>query len=243
MNGWYAMKRGWLDHEAFKPSGPWSKAEAWVYLVESAAYQPTSIDIGGRPYTVPRGACCFSLRFLAGKWLWSVKAVQTFLKTLERHGAIAVSVAKTGNGTKTKRTQITLCNYEKYQGVGNKTETREKQKSDKEEQGNNISVPSERDDAASDPVSFSVQKIVWGTVPRFLTAHGIPDRDARSITGKWLKASSPSQLLEAVDFAEKSGTKDPIPYITETLKGKLNAKSTKGQDRLNAFIAGARGSS
>lgn len=243
MSGWYAMKRGWLDHEAFTPKGPWSRAEAWVFLVESAAYAPTTIDIGGRPYVVARGSCCFALRFLATKWKWSVKAVQSFLATLERHEAIKVSVAKTGNGTKTKRTQITLCNYEKYQSFGDKRETREKQKGDKEEQGNNISVLSEREAEASAPVEVSVtSSAVWNAGKPFLASRGV--KDPGPMIGRWLKSHSPLAILSAIEAAQKSGSQDPIPYITETLKGGSNVKpSAKGAERVNAFIAGARGSS
>lgn len=218
MSGWYAMKRGWLDHEAFRPVGPWSKSEAWVFLVESAAFKPTTIDIGNRPYVVPRGACCFSLRFLAGKWKWSVKAVQTFLKTLESHDAIKISVAKTGNGTKTKRTQITLCNYDKYQSFGHKTDTKGKQKGDKEEQVNNISSKEEAASPPSKPVEVSVSSsAVWNAGKPFLSSRGVGDPGA--MIGKWLKSYPPLSILAAIDAAQKCGTEDPIRYITKALQG------------------------
>ena len=107
MSGWYAVKRGTIEHELFAPVGKWSKFEAWNWLIEAAAYRPTTIDIGGKPYTVPRGACCFSRRFLAQKWGWSRKAVDSFLDKLAAHGAVELSEAKTGVGTRSKRSQIT----------------------------------------------------------------------------------------------------------------------------------------
>lgn len=222
MSGWYAMKRGWLSHEALAPVGPWSRAEAWVFLLESAAIKPTTIDIGGRPYTVPRGSCCFSLRFLAAKWKWSVKAVQGFLDVLTRHGVVAVTVAKTGNGTKTKRTQITLCNYEKYQTPGNKTETRGKQKGDKEEQETkDITLDADASKGADAPQGALVEvnlvhSALWTAGKQFLASRGVKNPGA--MIGRWLKDNpDPLHIIAALGAAQKSGTQDPIPYIQSLL--------------------------
>ncbi|WP_422028131.1 hypothetical protein [Roseovarius sp.] len=224
MSGWYAMKRGWMDHEIFESKQPYTKREAWVWIVESAAYKATPVDIGGKPYTVPRGGMCFSLRFLAQKWRWSVKAVQTFLSQLEAHGIVQVSVAKTGTGTKTKRTQITLCNYDKYQQVGDKTETREKQKSDKEEQGNNIPVGSAD---ALDP-----DKVLFDSGIQYLTASGIPERKARMLLGKWRKEHGTEAVIAALGRAKREGAIEPVAFIEGCLKFRAKkAKPEIGQTR------------
>lgn len=216
MSGWFAMKRGTLEHEIFSPVGKWSKFEAWTWMVENAAFKPMTIDIGGRPHTVPRGSLCFSERFIAGKFRWSQTALRTFLRQLERHGAVKITVAKTGSGTKSKRKQITLCNYDKYQSSEIKTKSKQNQNESKEEQvnkDNNIPVG---ETGVSATIKVSVlSKAVWDAGKPFLASLGVKDPGA--MIGRWLKTAGAVQVLEAIEAAQKAGTQDPIPYITEIL--------------------------
>lgn len=243
MSGWYAMKRGWLDHEIFSPVGQWSRAEVWVWMIENAAFKPTVIDIGGKPYTVQRGALCYSERFLSVKFKWSRKALTTFIAQLEAHGVVKRSIASTGAGMKSKRSQITLCNYERYQPSGTKTEPKGSQKGAKEEQGNKETSVPVGDAAASAPIEVSVvSSAVWNAGKPFLASRGVDDPGA--MIGRWLKDHPPLAVLGAIEAAQKVGTQDPIPYITEVLKGGPNAKTaSKSARRVAAFLAGARGPS
>lgn len=241
MSGWYAMKRGWLEHEMFSPVGRWSKAEAWVWLVENACFKPTSVDLGGKPHSVPRGSLCHSLRFMATKWRWSTKAVQTFLRDLEAHGVVKFSVITGGHGGETRRTQITLCNYHKYQSTGNAQETREKRTGNKEEQGNKETTSLSEESGDSEPIRVSlVTTTLWAMGKQYLSQHGI--QNSGSLIGRWLKTSEPLQIIAAIDAAQKSGTQDPIPYITEALKGNSNVgkSASKSKARFDAFMSGAR---
>lgn len=225
MSGWFAVKRGTLEHELFAPEGKWSKYEAWVWFIENAAFKPTVIDIGGKPYTVPRGALCFSQRFLSEKFRWSKKAVTSFLGHLEAHGVIKICVAQTGTGTKSKRTQITLCNYDKYQSAGTKTEPKGDQKGTKEEQVTNI-PPTEGADAPSGLVVdlSSPTAAVWAVGKQYLGRHGV--KNPGEMIGKWLKSATAVDLIAAIQAADRARTEDPIPYITEALKPKRNGRPT-----------------
>lgn len=235
MSGWYAVKRGTIEHELFAPVGKWSKFEAWTWMIEAAAYKPTVIDIGGKPYTVPRGALCFSQRFLATKFKWSKKALTTFLETLERHNAIKVGVIETGTGTRSKRTQVTLCNYEKYQSSGTKTEPKGDQKGTKEEQETNKNLPTEGAALSApegDAVEVSVlSKAVWAVGKPFLASRGVKNPGA--IIGRWLKSSQPAEVLAAFELAQRVGTQDPIPYITQILNGQSNEHSNHKSQHSN----------
>lgn len=227
MSGWFAVKRGTLEHELFAPEGKWSRYEAWVWFIETAAFKPTVIDIGGKPYTVPRGALCFSQRFLSEKFRWSKKAVTSFLDQLEAHGVIKVSVAQTGTGTKSKRTQITLCNYEKYQSFGTKTEPRGDQKGAKEEQVTNI-PPTEGAAAPSNSVVdlSSPTAAVWAVGKAYLAKHQVKNPGA--LIGGWLKNGTTAvDVLAAIQAADRAGTQDPVPYITEALKPKAQRRFAK----------------
>lgn len=242
MSGWFAIRRGVLDHEIFKPTGSYSKFEAWIWLVENARYTPKIIDIGGKPYEVPRGSMCFSERFLASKWGWGKTAVRLFLKQLEAHGTAKITVAKTGTGSKSKRNQITLCNYEKYQSWETKSEPKDDQKRTKDKQGNKETTIPVGETDVSEPIEVSVlSKAVWDAGKPFLASRGVSNPGG--MIGKWLKVSDPVSILSAIEAAQRAGTQDPVPYITEILKGGGNDKPSKSSERLNAFIAGARGPS
>lgn len=225
------MKRGWLEHEVFQPKGVWSKAEAWIWIVENACYKPTKIDIGGKPYTVPRGALCYSERFLAGKFHWSRKALRTFISQLEAHGAAQKSVAQTGPSAKQKRAQITLCNYDKYQAAGTNTNEKRNQKGTKEEQGNNTSPIGEGADAPTQNlVSVSVVTVaLWSAGKQYLATCGVKNPGA--VIGRWLKVYDAVPILNAIEASQKSGTQDPVPYITEILKGGQHGRPPSARQR------------
>jgi len=228
MSGWFAVKRGITEHPAMK--GSFARVGMFLWMIENAAWQDTQISINGRPYTVPRGALCFAERFMAGKFGISQKALRTFFADLEAHGVIKQSTATVGQGTKSKRKQITLCNYDRYQSAGSKTEAKRNQNGSKEEQLNNITS---KEDAAlppSKPVEISVgASAVWNCKP-FLASRGV--ENPGPIIGKWLKDYKPVEILSAFEAAQKSGTEDPIPYITAALRGNTSKEMTERDKRI-----------
>lgn len=54
----------------------------------------------------------------------------------------------------------------------------------------------------------------------FLGRHGIEERQARSILGKWRKTSDDAAIFEACMACSKAGAVDPIPWITARLSPK-----------------------
>jgi hypothetical protein len=71
---------------------------------------------------------------------------------------------------------------------------------------------------------------VWKTCPAKLEALHVDKKQARSVIGKWLKNAPPQKVMEAICAAEKIGTLDPIPYVTEALKtGKPVRKAENGK--------------
>lgn len=206
MSGWFAVKRGTIEHELFAPVGKWSRYEAWTWLIENAVFADTTIDIAGKPFRLKRGQMAFSQRFLAGKWKWSQKAVQTFLKTLQSHNAVEISEAKTGKGTASRRTLITLCNYNKYQSPGIKEESREHQESIKEEQLTN--TPPSEGASAADPV-----KVMFDSGKDLLMKAGKSRDQAGKLLGMWRKAHGPEAVISALGRAQREGAIDPVSFI------------------------------
>lgn len=225
MSGWFAVKHGIADHEVFK--GDFARVGMFIWMVDNAAFKDTLIDIGGKPYTVPRGALCFAQRFLATKFRLSTKALRTFLSELERHGIIKTTVVSTGQGTKTKRTQITLCNYEKYQSFGNKTEPKGKQKGNEEEQVNNIPVGS------ADKSALDLASIIFTKGVDYLKASGVKDKSARSLLGKWRKEHGDGATIEALGKAQREGAIDPVQYVEGVFRFQ-KPKKINGMDPVTA---------
>lgn len=224
MSGWYSVKRGFLEHDLFRPEGKWTRAEAWLWMIESAAFKDTTIDIGGKPHTVTRGALCFSERFMSEKFGWSQKALRSFLDKLEAHGAITQGVAKTGQGTKSKRKQITLCNYDKYQSAGIKTEAKWNQNGSKEEQVTNTPTTLGAS-APVDPV-----RVLFNEGIKLLGASGVDNRRARQMIGKWRSAHGDEATLVAFGKAQREGAMHPISFIEGCLRSEVTAKAKAGPE-------------
>jgi hypothetical protein len=133
--GWIALHRGWRDNPVFR--GEFSRADAWIWLVERACWKPTRYDIKGKTVTLQRGQLCASREQMAEAWDWSPSAVERFLTRLKTEQMIE---RETGQG----KSVITVCNYAKYQDraelTGQETEQPTGQRSDRDrtakEQGN-----------------------------------------------------------------------------------------------------------
>ncbi len=111
-NGFFLMHRGWRDNPIFR--GEFSRADAWVWLIENACWKPTRFDIRGKTVTLDRGQLCTSRDALAQAWKWSPSAVERFLTRLETEQMIG---RQTGQG----RSIITIANYRKYQDRSDQT--------------------------------------------------------------------------------------------------------------------------
>lgn len=110
--GYVLIARGLLDHPQFKPRGPFSDLEAWLWFIIAAAHTPRDVPAsnGRQRITVhlEPGQLTFSVRFLAQAWTWSDKRVQRFLSAL-------VEGERVTTKTSTGQTIITICNWHKYQ--------------------------------------------------------------------------------------------------------------------------------
>lgn len=104
------MARGWMEHGLLATNDPFTKREAWCWLIEHAAWKEyTRTWRHDRPaITLKRGQLIAAVRFIAGKWRWSSNRALRFLKVLSSAGMIDV---KTDTGI----CLITINNYNDYQ--------------------------------------------------------------------------------------------------------------------------------
>ena len=105
--GYYRMARGWMEHEAFA-SEPFTQREAWLWMIENAAYAGHRQRIGSQIIDLQRGQVAASTRYLGKAWQWDEKKVRRFLARLKTASMIAADAAA-------GITVITICNYDVYQ--------------------------------------------------------------------------------------------------------------------------------
>lgn len=111
MSRWVRIQASIFDHEVFAAE-PFSEREAWMWLITRAAWKDTRHRIGQSVFDVATGSMFLTLREMQAVWRWkSDKRVRSFLSMLEREGMIET---KTDAG----KTQISICNYSRYQEVG-----------------------------------------------------------------------------------------------------------------------------
>ena len=119
----------WLETRTF------SRAEAWLDLLQTAAYAPHKRMISGHIMEIPRGGLVASVRWLSDRWKWSNTKVCLFLDVLEEENMI----------TREKRhgnTLLSICKYDAY-NTPHDTETTGKRRKDDTE----ATAGRQRDDA------------------------------------------------------------------------------------------------
>jgi hypothetical protein len=97
---------------------PFSKWQAFEYLLMAAAYEPVDVLIKGQIIHLERTQLIRAKHTLANDWGWSVKKVIGFMKLLDNQ-KMAIS-----KGTP-QGTLITIENYNIYQGEGQAEDTQE----------------------------------------------------------------------------------------------------------------------
>jgi hypothetical protein len=108
--GVFAVDRGIWDHDVLSDNEPFSRREAWLWLVSEAAWKPHKRRITGRNIELDRGQYVGSLRYIASKWRWTEARVRRFLSALVSAEMVD---AKTDAGV----TVLTICKYSEYQRV------------------------------------------------------------------------------------------------------------------------------
>lgn len=107
--GWISLHRKIQDCFLWDIK-PFSWGQAWIDLLLMANHKDAKIVFDGNLVTVGMGQRITSIRKLADRWGWSRTKVTNFLNTLEEEQMIKRS-------SDTKKTLLTIVNYEKYQDV------------------------------------------------------------------------------------------------------------------------------
>lgn len=104
------MPRGWMDSPIFLSPlrDPFSRRDAWIWLIEHAAFARTTTSFLGKTIRLERGQLSVSIRDMVGAWGWNTTKVHRFIQALQ---AAQMTVTETETG----RMLITVCNYSALQ--------------------------------------------------------------------------------------------------------------------------------
>lgn len=208
MSGWIVLARGWRDDEVFDDCGPMSEREAWVWLIEKAAWKTCHRrNAKGERITVERGQFHTSLRNLSTAFGWGKNKVARYLEKLNDYGLIGTVAGQSG-------CMITICNYAKYQN---------KKDSEEQEVGTASGQSRDTQEQGKQDISFSKEKGAvdleakfWGDAKAV-----IGGKNPGAILNKWLGQHGKEAVRQAITSAQVARAVAPIPYITKILnKGK-----------------------
>lgn len=121
MSGWIKIHRSITNHWLYTEKRVFSKFEAWNDILLTVNYTDAKTIIKGSIYEVKRGQSILSLDSWSKRWNWDKSKVRRFLNTLQLDNMIVIK-------SDTVTTQLTVCNYESYQGERNADETQMKRK-------------------------------------------------------------------------------------------------------------------
>lgn len=207
MSGWITVHRGWRDCEAFEePRDPMSDADAWLWLIEHTAWKPIRRTAGqGQSIMLERGQIHVSDRSLATAFRWDKKRVRRYLDRLSDHEMVIQNRDQSG-------TTLTICNYDKYQNIVEKTGPVKDQSGTTQEQGKQDSAPN----GAGVPPADTV-KAIFDIGVTLLAASGHDERASRSIVGRWRKQSGDAQVLEALLDCQARRISNPVEWMPRRL--------------------------
>ena len=191
--GVFAVDRGIFDHPFFNEDRPFSRLEAWLWMLAEAEWKPVRRSVGSSVISVDRGQFAHSIRFLAEAWGWPKTNVSRFLDRLKTGTMI-------GTDTGTGVLIVTICNYETYQKValpkrdknGTDTGTKVGQEWDRLENSESIEIEhtSHRDVTPDHFGEF------WNAYPKREGSN--PRKPAEVAFGRIVKAGvDPRQIISA----------------------------------------------
>ncbi len=101
------LDRKYFENFLWSEERTYSKAEAWLDLIQSARFEAKTEIVSNKVIELQRGELPASNRFLQLRWKWSNNKVSNFVKILVQQGMITT---KSDNGI----TIIKLCKYDRY---------------------------------------------------------------------------------------------------------------------------------
>lgn len=107
MSGFLKLQRKFYNHWLWEEERSLSKAEAWLDLLQLAAFAPYKKIVKGKLIGLEQGELIASVRFLAKRWVWGKDKSAKFMSLLESDNMIR-RISRQGE------TIVSLCKYSDY---------------------------------------------------------------------------------------------------------------------------------
>lgn len=235
--GVFAVDRGIWEHPMFRSREPFSRREAWIWMISAATWKAKTVFVDSKRVQLARGQLAHSIRFMAEQWSWPKSNVSRFLKALQTDTMIGT---ESGSGL----TVITICKYDEYQRVSlpdrdarRDTErdisgTRAGHKRDKEEDREDREYSEPSGSAGDvDVVNEDPRARLFRVGKTTLVSFGVTEKRTGSLIGQWLKTrNDPAGLLAAIQFARDHNVAEPVAYISTLINGKGKPNAHGKQD-------------
>ena len=124
--GWIKIHRKLLECDIWDYDEPYTRRDAWIELLLLANHSDKDIIFDGHKTVVKRGQYLTSVRKLATRWQWGKDKTLSFLRLLEECGMIIKE-------SDSRRTLLTIVNYEVYQAKDDDDQTVTRQLTDSEQ--------------------------------------------------------------------------------------------------------------
>lgn len=98
------------ENEALIEDKPWSKIQAFIWLLTRAAQKPVNYSYNGYSIKLQRGEVWTSVRQLSGTLRWGIGKVERYIQLLKQHDIVE-------HRTEPYGTILTIKNFSKYQGA------------------------------------------------------------------------------------------------------------------------------
>ena len=108
MEGWISLYRKIQESKIYPKGRRFTEFEAWIDLLLNANHSDQEVILGYNIYICKRGQQLRSQETLAKHWNWSKSKVRRTLHLFQKCFMIELKPDR-------KTTQITICNYDKYQ--------------------------------------------------------------------------------------------------------------------------------
>lgn len=235
---YYRMHRGWMDNPVLDAAEPYTKREAWEWLIANAVWKERQYAVGTSVITLKPGQLATSLRHLADAWKWTKDRARRFLQTLENANMIRVESA---TEVRQSQTVVTICNYSIYQGPCDSdvresaTATRQQRDTDEtaarqKEEGKEVYInnppiiPPQNEQARRDGLVDEVDQVrmaVWRQAglnedaisTKLVSTSQEGVRQARGWLEKFSLAEALAIITEAYDGAESRGDAIRRPWV------------------------------
>lgn len=252
MDYYIPISRRLFEHQLWCEGRKFSRFEAWLDIVQSARFEDTKQLIGNRFIEVKRGQILVSLRFLAGRWQWSTKKVNSFLDLLIQDKMITKETPK-----ETGQTVVTICNYDKYNFQLPQEESKKKQQGNTKEtvrkqQGNKVNKENKENKLEEDYIPPTPPKGEGiNSKARSLFENHFRETFGSDYYWTAKDAGAMSQLLKKLKFQRKQKemdvSDDSILYALQYLLSSVregwifeNFSVTNINSKFNEIIANAR---